>query len=154
MAEIIYIANGKEYTESELAALADQNGKDLEEFKMLLGAVVKQQEQDFQEDSTVQDANVESANNPASEDTDSFSVNTSTASLDNSLVASTDLLGSEEDVQTLLRSRLSAVGITSTEGTSFGSMDALNLQNESDRLYDEQNPYGIGLRSTLSLIHI
>ena len=94
MAEIIYIANGKEYTEGELAALAEQNGKDLEEFKMLLGAVVKQPEQDFQQDSTVQDANVESTNNQASEDTDLFSVNTSTALLKNYLISPEDLVGS------------------------------------------------------------
>ena len=79
MAEIIYIADGKEYTESELAALAERNGKDVEEFKMLLGAVVKQPEQDFQQDPTVQDANAGSTSNQASTDTGSFSVSTSTA---------------------------------------------------------------------------
>ena len=153
MAEIIYIADGKEYTESELAALAERNGKDVEEFKMLLGAVVKQPEQDFQQDPTVQDANAGSTSNQASTDTGSFSVSTSTALLDDSLVTSTDLLGSEEDVQERLVSKLSALGITSAEGTSFGSIDALNLKSESDRAYDEIDGVSI-ISSALDAISV
>ena len=167
MAEIIYIANGKEYTESELAALAEQNGKDLEEFKMLLGAVVKQPKTTKSPitEEEVEDygpyaykrgspsflANFNAEDNDATQDIkELFEVNTSTSLLNDSFVTPNDLLGTETQVAQNIKSKLAVVGISTSEGTSFGSTDALNFSTEQHGGVDAvMNNIGDGVFKTM-----
>ena len=159
MAEIIYIANGKEYTESELAALAEQNGKDLEEFKMLLGAVVKQQkttnaptvEEEAEDYGPYSKGGISSPgdflanfnakdNDPTQAPKELFGIDTFTSSLNDSFVTANDLLGTETQVAEKIKSKLSVVGISTSEGTSFGSTDALNFSTGQQNTLQKIGP--------------
>ncbi len=130
MAEIIYVTGeGDEYTESQLIELAEKNGKSVEEFKSLIGAVLKQSQEIKKEpiSKATQGAAAGSKENNVPDVMEPFSVNTSTVSLDKYLVSASDLAGDETDVVKNINRKLSQVGLNSTEGTAWGSLDAINL---------------------------
>ena len=140
MAEIIYVTGeGDEYTESQLIELAEKNGKSVEEFKSLIGAVLKQSEEVKKEpiSKATQGAAAGSKENNAPDVMEPFSVNTSTVSLDKFLVNASDLAGDETDVVKNINRKLSQVGLSSTEGTAWGSLDAINLSKFNAKGFED-----------------
>ena len=110
MTEIIYVdASGDEFTESQLIELAEKNGKSVEEFKSLIGAVLKQSEEAKKEpiSKATQGAAAGSKENNVPNVMEPFSVNTSTVSLDKYLVNASDLAGDESDVVKNINKKLS-----------------------------------------------
>lgn len=140
MTEIIYVdASGDEFTESQLIELAEKNGKSVEEFKSLIGAVLKQSEEVKKEpiSKATQGAAAGSKENNAPDVMEPFSVNTSTVSLDKFLVNASDLAGDETDVVKNINRKLSQVGLSSTEGTAWGSLDAINLSKFNAKGFED-----------------
>ena len=138
MAEPIYNINGQTATKSELAAVANERGITVDEYIKLSGATLSGKTTDSA-DAT--DPNAESGNtgstleNGSLEPVDPFS---------NYYVTPEDLRNSEENVSPALNKKLSGVGISTSEGTSIGGLNALNLKSSKD--VDIQGP-GIISRS-------
>ena len=75
------------------------------------------------------------------------SVNTSSASQGDDpyakyYVTVEDLKQEETDVSNLINKKLSRLGITSEEGTAFGSLDAINLSNLSETKTSRRVDFG------------
>ena len=86
------------------------------------------------------------------EDTELAPVDTSLESpdpLDDYYVTVEDLRRDEEDASPALNKKLAGIGISTTQGTSFGSLDALNFENSVD---DEMELGGVATRFVGDLI--
>ena len=138
MSDPIYIVSGKEVTKSQLAKTAAARGIPLDKYITLAGATLSGKTTDSAD---VTDPNAESVNtgstleNGSLEPVDPFS---------NYYVTPEDLRNSEENVSPALNKKLSGVGISTSEGTSIGGLNALNLKSSKD--VDIQGP-GIISRS-------
>jgi hypothetical protein len=124
----IYKINNREVSASTIKSAAAQQGITFEEYISRFGAVLVPGKTT---DSTITDPNVESGN------TELDGVNGSSESQDplsRFYVTAEDLraAGDEEDATTALNKRFAPIGISSSQGTSFGSTNALNFKNSID----------------------
>jgi hypothetical protein len=126
MSDPIYIVSGKEVTKSQLAKTAAARGIPLDKYITLAGATLSGKTADSAD---VTDPSAESVNtgstleNGSLEPVDPFS---------NYYVTPEDLRNSEENVSPALNKKLSGVGISTSEGTSIGGLNALNLKSSKD----------------------
>ncbi len=121
-----------------MQAAADRNGMDISEYAEMAGYVLQSEDepQDFPT-STVEDADAVQQPMTASQAgfTESPSVDTPSDSQDplsEYYVTIEDLKKSEEDASPALNKKLAGIGISTKQGTSFGSLDALNFENSID----------------------
>ena len=128
MSDIQYKVGEESFTKSRMIELAARSGVTFEEFVTNTGAAIAPgKTTDF----TNTNPNV------GSESTGLDGVNGSSESQDplsQFYVTAEDLraAGDEEDATTSLNKRFAPIGISSSEGTSFGSTNAINLQSGAD----------------------
>jgi hypothetical protein len=140
----INTTNGAEVSVEEMQQYATEAGMSIEEYAAAAGFTLKSDENkttDFPT-SAAADAGVVQQPMTASqagyvepEDTELVSVDTSLDSpdpLSEYYVTIEDLKQSEEDASPALNKKLAGIGISTKEGTSFGSLDALNFENSID----------------------
>jgi len=132
---------GDKISVEEMQKYADENGVSIEEHAAHFGYTLEGQPEDFPT-STVEDADAVQQPMTASQagyvepkDTELLSVDTSLDSLDpldDYYVTIEDLRQDEEDASPALNKKLAGIGISTKQGTSFGSLDALNFENSID----------------------
>ena len=170
----IDLETGVRVSEADMQNYADQEGLDIEEYISLMGFTLESDNNTsesadtssadlldpttFQKDAAA-DADVVSqpmiasqAENVTLEDTELELVDTSLDSLDpldDYYVTVEDLRQDEEDASPSLNKKLAGIGISTTQGTSFGSLDALNFENSVD---DEMELGGVATRFVGDLI--
>ena len=153
----MYIYDGSKYTEEEIQNAADKAGLSFEEYTSK-NNITFEEEVDFPT-SAVADADAVQQPMTASQagyvdpkNTESPSVDTSSESLDplnDYYVTIEDLRQDEEDASPALNKKLAGIGISTKQGTSFGSLNALNFENSVD---PKAQGEGVGTRFFSNLL--